>query len=144
MRLFSLKCTMVKKHSYGKAEKLKSRKLMDQLFREGKTFSIFPLKVFYMLASEQMDFPVKTGVGVSSRNFKKAVHRNRVKRLLREAYRTEKNALHEYVTVHQKQVVVFLLYIDKVLPGHETIKTTMPVIMQRLVKKLNETAFTNT
>ena len=135
---------MAKKFSYGKAEKLKSRKLMDQLFREGKTFSIFPLKVFYMQPTAALDFPIKTGVGVSSRNFKKAVHRNRVKRILREAYRTEKNILHDHLNAHQKQLVVFLLYVDKVLPEYETIKATMPVVLQRLVKKLNETAATNT
>ena len=135
---------MAKMFSYSKAEKLKSRKLMDQLFREGKTFSIFPLKVLYMQPTAILDFPVKAGVGVSSRNFKKAVHRNRVKRIMREAYRTEKNILHNYLAVHQKQVVVFMLYIDKTLPGYETIKTAMPVVLQRLVKKLNETAAANT
>lgn len=117
---------------------------MDQLFREGKTFSIFPLKVLYMQPTAELDFPVKAGVGVSSRNFKKAVHRNRVKRIMREAYRTEKNILHNYLTVHQKQVVVFMLYIDKILPEYEKIKTIMPVVLQRLVKKLNETAAANT
>ncbi|HRH49585.1 MAG TPA: ribonuclease P protein component [Panacibacter sp.] len=135
---------MAKMFSYSKAEKLKSRKLMDQLFREGKTFSIFPLKVFYMQPTAILDFPVKAGVGVSSRNFKKAIHRNRVKRIMREAYRTEKNVLHDYLNLHQKQVVVFMLYIDKILPEYETIKTVMPVVLQRLVKKLNETAAANT
>ncbi len=117
---------------------------MDQLFREGKTFSIFPLKVLYMQPTTALDFPVKAGVGVSSRNFKKAVHRNRVKRIMREAYRTEKNILHDYLTVQQKQVVVFMLYIDKILPEYEKVKTIMPVVLQRLVKKLNETAAANT
>ncbi len=135
---------MAKIFSYGKAEKLKSRKLLDQLFNEGKTFSIFPLKVFYLQPDAALDFPAKIGVGVSSRNFKKAVDRNRVKRILREAYRTEKKPLHDYLEANGRQVAVFLLYIDKTLPGYEKIKTNMPHVLERLIKKLDETAVANT
>jgi ribonuclease P protein component len=48
---------MAKQFSYGKEEKLKSRKLTEQLFSKGKTFTVFPLKVFYLPVSETMDFP---------------------------------------------------------------------------------------
>lgn len=130
--------------SYGKLEKLKSRKLLDELFKEGKTFSIFPVKVFYLLPLEPLDFPIKTGVGVSSRYFKKAVDRNRIKRLLREAYRTAKIPLYECVKTQQKQITLFLLYIDKTIPEKGNIKSTMPQIIERLVKKINETAASNT
>ena len=135
---------MAKIFSYGKVEKLKSRKLLDQLFSEGKTFSIFPLKVFYLQPAMPLDFSVKMGVGVSSRNFKKAVERNRVKRILREAYRTEKQQLHDYLEANGRQVAVFLLYIDRALPGYEKIKTIMPHVLERLIKKLDETAVANT
>ena len=135
---------MAKIFSYGKAEKLKSRKLLDQLFSEGKNFSIFPLKIFYLLSAVPLDFPLKIGVGVSSRNFKKAVQRNRVKRILREAYRTQKQPLHDYLKANEKQVAVFLLYIDKALPATEKIKNIMPAVLEKLIKKLDEAAVANT
>lgn len=144
MGLFSCTGYMAATFSYGKEEKLKSRKLLDQLFQQGKTFSIFPLKVFYMLPAEALDFPVKTGVGASSRHFKKAVDRNRIKRILREAYRTEKLPLHDFLNMQNKQVAIFILYIDKVLPEYEKIKTTMPLVLEKLIKKLHENAAANT
>jgi len=142
--LFLCKGYMAVNFSYGRPEKLKSRKLLDQLFKEGKTFSIFPVKVFYLQPDETFHFPIKTGVGVSSRHFKKAVDRNRIKRLLREAYRTEKLPLHEFLNNHQKEVAIFFLYIDKILPEKKNIKSIMPQIIERLMKKINETAASNT
>ncbi len=135
---------MPKIFSYGKNEKLKSRKLLEQVFSEGKSFTVFPVKVFYLKPNTPLDFPVKVGVGVSGKHFKKAVDRNRIKRLLREAYRTEKLALHKYLQEQNKHVVVFLLYIDKVLPEYAVIKTKMPLILERIIKQLNEASAANT
>lgn len=135
---------MAKQFSYGKKEKLKSRKLTDELFRKGKTFTVFPLKVFYMPVDQPLDFPVKAGVGTSSRHFKKAVDRNKVKRLLRETYRTEKVALNDYVGANQKHLTIFFLYIDKVLPDHALIKSKMMQVIDKLIKQLHEVAAANT
>ena len=92
---------MPKEFSYNKKEKLKSKKQLDNVFENGKDFTVFQLKIFYILNADQ-DNILKTGVGVSSRNFKKAVQRNRIKRLLREAYRTEKLPLHLYLENNKK------------------------------------------
>ena len=135
---------MSKPFSYNKQEKLKSRKLLERLFSKGRSFSIFPLKVFYLVPEEKLDFYIKTGVGVSGRNFKKATQRNHVKRLLREAYRTEKTPLHQFLKEQGKQAVVFILYIDKGEPVFATIKEKMPVALKRLIKELNENSIKNT
>lgn len=91
-----------------------------------------------------LDFNIKIGVGASTKNFKKAVHRNRIKRLLREAYRTEKLLLHNYLQQHNKHIIIFLLFIDKTLPDYTTIKNKMPFILQQLIKELNEEIAANT
>ena len=134
---------MTKAFSYNKTEKLKSRKQLDILFAKGKSFTVFPVKVWYAYAEEQ-DNILKTGVGVSSRNFKKAVHRNRVKRLLREAYRTEKQPLHTYLNNTEKKLAVFLLFVDKTLPAYSVVKEKTGLCIQRLIKQLNEMDIKNT
>lgn len=135
---------MPSKFSYGKQEKLKSRKLIDQLFAGGKTFSVFPVKVFYLPVEEPLDNPVKAGVGVSTRHFKKAVDRNRIKRLLRESYRLEKQVLYDAVNTRQKRLAVFFLYIDKVKPEPALLQQKMPLILQKLIKALHENTAANT
>jgi len=134
---------LTKAFSYNKTEKLKSRKQLDILFEKGKSFTVFPVKVWYAYAEEQ-DNILKTGVGVSSRNFKKAVHRNRVKRLLREAYRTEKQPLQTYLNNTEKKLAVFLLFVDKALPAYSVVKEKTGLCIQRLIKQLNEVDIKNT
>ena len=141
MRLFLL--MRERRSSYNKREKLKSRKQLHRLFAEGKTFIVFPVKVFYELNTAQ-DNVLKTGVGVSRKNFKKAVQRNRIKRLLREAYRTEKQPLHAYLNNNEKQLVLFLLFIDRELPPYAVVKEKMKLCIQRLIHVLNEVDIKNT
>ena len=135
---------MGKDFSYGRKEKLKSRKQLAELFDTKQSLFLFPLKVFYLEPSQIQDSRVKAGVGVNSRNYKKAVDRNRIKRVLREAYRTNKLPLHEYLESHNKQLVVFFLYVDKLLPQQGVLQNKMPLIIQQLIKRLDENAPKNT
>jgi ribonuclease P protein component len=91
-----------------------------------------------------MEHAVKTGMGVSSRIFRKAVDRNRVKRLLREAYRTEKLPLHEYLDASGKRVLLFILYTDRSFPEYSLLKTKMHIALHRLVNELHEASPANT
>ena len=135
---------MANKFSYSAKEKLKSRKLLDELFASGKSFSIFPVKVFYKEVKAPIDFPVKVGVGVSSKKFKKAVDRNRIKRLLRECYRLHKFPLSEYAKKENRQFSVFFLYLDKTLPTQSGLLEKMPLLIDKLIKQWNENTATNT
>jgi ribonuclease P protein component len=135
---------MAKIFSYGRNEKLKSRKLMQELFSKGKTFTVYPVKIFYMQPDGELDHPVKVGVGTSTRYFKKAVERNRIKRLLREIYRIEKLPLHKYLNSSGKQVVIFFLYVDKSMPQFSELKTKIHLALHKLIKQLNEASAENT
>ena len=124
---------MTTNQSYGKKEKLKSRKELDALFNGGKSFLVFPVKVLYAY-TDATSAAVKTGVGVSSRYFKKATDRNRVKRLLRETYRTEKAPLLEVIQTQSISLNVFLLYVDKSLPEYTNLKKVMNTVIQKLIQ----------
>jgi len=121
---------MTSTYSYHSKEKLKSRKMLDELFTKGRSFSVFPVKVFYMPLSEVVDHPIKAGVGVSAKNFRKAVQRNRIKRLLREAYRLNKTILP--ANADRKPVAVFFLYIGKEMPDFVLLNEKMPLILTKL------------
>jgi ribonuclease P protein component len=110
---------------------------MEALFKQGKSFSVFPVKVLFR-QPETTGYALQTGVGAGSRHFKRAVHRNRIKRLMRESYRLHAAPLQEYLRERGQPLVVFLLYIDKVLPEQELLHQKMPAIIRRLIKELNE------
>lgn len=123
-------------HSYGKAEKLKSRTALNALFTGGQSFSVFPVKVFYSKMNEAAAVPVKAGVGVSARNFRKAVDRNRIKRLLRESYRLQKASLHEKLTAKQSSLAVFFLFTGKELPDQPLLMEKMRAALAKLEEKI--------
>jgi ribonuclease P protein component len=142
---------MTTNNTYSKQEKLKSRKALEQLFAKGKSFSVFPIKVFYtvsdQLVGDVIDNPeikinetglVQAGVGVSSRIFKKAHDRNKVKRLLREVYRTQKQPLYTSVASNQQQLNVFFLYIGKELPVFADLQVAMEKTLEKLIRKISE------
>ncbi|MFM6970217.1 MAG: ribonuclease P protein component [Sediminibacterium sp.] len=122
--------------SYNKFEKLKSRKQIELLFAKGKSIASFPVKVFYLPVEHTPVHPVQVGVGVSARNFKKAVDRNTIKRRMREAYRLHKLPLHEHLVAQQKSVVVFILWIDKQIPTTAALQDLMPTVIEKLIKQL--------
>ena len=128
---------MSKINSYPKQEKLKSRKALDELFATGKSFTVFPIKVFYTLNPSDQTLYNKTGVnagvGVSARIFKKAVERNRVKRLLREVYRTQKQELASTIELKKLHASVFFLFIGKELPELADLKKPMKKVLEKLI-----------
>lgn len=127
---------MVGTFSYNKFEKLKSRKQIELLFAKGKSISAFPVKVFYLPVDHTPVHPAQVGVGVSARNFKKAVDRNTIKRRMREAYRLHKLPLHEHLVAQQKSVAVFILWIDKQMPTTAALQELMPAVIEKLIKQL--------
>ncbi len=136
---------MGKQFTLGRQERLKSRQLVDQLFREGESLAVFPFRVYYLLqpagapGSKGMPASVQCGFGVSSRQFKKAVHRNRVKRVSREAWRLQKQALEEKMNARPDRLVLFLLYTGKELPDFNLVKEKLAVILTRLTTVIDET-----
>ena len=119
----------------GKEDKLKSRKTIDEVFKSGSNFSVYPFKIWYLPGKHKTT--LQTGFGVSARQFKKAVDRNKVKRLMREAYRLQKNELQHQLQQEQKQLRLFILYIGKELPDYEICFKKFTAILNRLSKLVN-------
>ena len=121
-------------NTYPRNEKLKSRKLIQQLFAEGKSVTASPIKCFYLANPSELSETLQTGVGASARNFKKAVHRNRIKRLLREAYRLNNQSLHQKLEEKKIRLALFILFIGKELPTQPAIEVAVQTALEKLRK----------
>lgn len=120
------------KFTFNKKEKLKSEKLINRLFAEGQSVVAYPLRLVYLPVVFDDGVQVKTGVSVSKRNFKKAVDRNRIKRLLREAYRLEKG---KYFNNFSASYAFMILYIGKDGTDFDTIEQKMKELFQKFLQK---------
>jgi ribonuclease P protein component len=125
-----------KPYSLGKSERLKSRKQIDQLFEKGKKITLFPFRILFLL--EKVGGIVKAGFTVSSKNFPRAVDRNRIKRLTRETYRLQKKELEEAVVKNDYSLHLFFIYTGKEMPVHEEISLSLRKLLDKLLKILNE------
>jgi ribonuclease P protein component len=108
------------------------------VFTGGQSFAVFPLKVFFMALPAETGQLVQAGVGVSARNFRKAVDRNRIKRLLREAYRLNKTVFTEGLAIKEKQLAVFFLYTGKELPELVLLNEKMRKALDKLAQTVNK------
>jgi ribonuclease P protein component len=81
------------RNTYSKVEKLKSQKQIEHLFSDGKSVAVYPLRLVFAKLPGTDETGLKIGVSASKKYFKKATQRNRIKRLLREAYRLNKTLL---------------------------------------------------
>ncbi|WP_299332875.1 ribonuclease P protein component [uncultured Psychroserpens sp.] len=121
--------------TYPKTEKLKSQKLIEQLFSEGKSISAYPLRMVYLQTNfEDDNIRFKTGVSVSKRNFKNAVDRNHIKRLLREAYRLNKS---EYFNNILSSYALMILYIGKDGTDFDSVDKKMKDLLGAFSKKVS-------
>jgi len=118
------------RQTFSKKEKLKSKKDVGVLFAEGKYLKAFPLKLIYVELPElDESIPYRVGVSVSKRLFKKAVNRNRIKRLIREAYRLNKQII--YKTESEKTYAMMFLYSSKDQPEYHTIETALLKLLNK-------------
>lgn len=114
--------------SFPKKEKLTSKIIIDRLFKEGESRFKYPFRILFLSAdSYTQDFP-QILISVSKRNFKRAVDRNRIKRLIREAYRLQKNDLLAFFP--KKPSSIAILYTAKEEIQLEELKKKLYLIIK--------------
>lgn len=145
-------------YTLGKEERLKSRKQIQMLFTQGKSFSLPPFRVYYKAepivanninepglkdtipstpsgrSGESHESGSRFAVGVSSRHFKRATDRNRIKRLIRESWRLQKAELNDMLRREGKQLNVFFIYTAKEPGNFESIKKATTFALQKLLR----------
>lgn len=121
--------------TYNKYEKLKSKKAIEKLFTEGRSVAAYPFRMVYMQTTFADHAPVKTGVSVSKKYFKKAVDRMRIKRLMREAYRLNKT---RYFNNISTPYAFMILYIGNSKPTYQQTEQSMNKLFKKFTNAISK------
>ena len=121
------------KYTLGKQERLKSKKLIEKLYKEGSSVKAFPLRMVFLQTEHTSDYPAQIGVSVAKRNFKKAPDRNRLKRLMRESYRLQKEVVYNNLDL---AYVFMISYLGKEEKDYEEIYAKMNKLLNLFIKEI--------
>jgi ribonuclease P protein component len=127
---------MNKTNSFPKAEHLCGEKRIARLYTQGEAFMAFPFRVVFRIEQKKDLATASVMVSVPKKRFKRAVKRNRLKRLLREAYRLNKHALIDLLDEKQLQIHVVFNYVSDEELDFVTVEKKMKAALQKLMDKI--------
>jgi len=126
---------------FNKAERLKSKIVIDQLFdrKVANSFSAYPIRLIWVPIEIPInDYPVLFSMSVPKRKFRKAADRNQLRRRIREAYRLHKHILYEALAESDQQYGFMLLYTAKDALPYEVIEKSIQKMIRRFLKDLTK------
>jgi len=129
---------MMAKEGFPKYERICKENDIQVLFDEGHGFSVYPYRVIYLFRhDESRPVTCRLLVSVSKKRFHHAFKRNRVKRLMREAWRKNKAPLYEICQKDNISVDVALVYTATVIHSYEEVFTKTQKAVKEIVKRYN-------
>jgi len=127
--------------TFNKSERLRSKKAIEILYLKGKSKNFFPIRIVVLknnldILSLEKKSPVRFMVSVPKKRFKLAVKRNRVKRLIREAWRLNKHILYAELERKNLSCDVMFLYMTNEIPTLELIQKKLPGIFNFILEEI--------
>lgn len=118
-------------YSLGKSERLCSKTLIEELLTSKISFVKYPYRVIVKKSSLPGEYPARIAISVSKKRFKRAVQRNRIKRLTREAYRLNKTNFYQSMTGGQTLDILFI-FLDNRLPDFSKTDKALKAALQKI------------
>jgi ribonuclease P protein component len=126
------------KETFSKPERLSSKKAIEALFANGRSFYCFPFLVVWSYTSSDMPFPAQVAFSVSKKSFKLAVTRNLIKRRAREAYRKNRNLLYDFLVASDKKIVFTMIFREKSVADYTVIENSVKAMINKFASIIGE------
>ena len=123
-------------NSFPKSEHLCGEKRITRVFTQGEAFICYPLRVVFLINQKPDKEPVQVMVSVPKKRFKRAVKRNRIKRLIRETYRLNKQSFVENLIEKQIQIQIAFNYVSDEELDFVAIEKKMKIALQKLNERI--------
>ncbi|HKK76445.1 MAG TPA: ribonuclease P protein component [Saprospiraceae bacterium] len=125
-------------YTFAKVERLKSRKQIKKLFSAGNSYAVYPLRLVWLpLPEVPAGVPVQFALTVAKKRIRRATHRNRVRRRIREAWRLNKHTLYQKIADHPESFAFMIIFTGKEEEAtYVNIERAMQTIIERFPKKI--------
>lgn len=130
----SASATPIRSQTFRKAERLTSRKTFELLLKNGRSVQETPFRLIWLVEKSESPFPAQVAFAVPKKNFKSAVHRNRIKRMMREVYRKNKAGFYPLLLTKEKQLAILIVYNGKTIPEFKEVENQLTKILKRLAE----------
>jgi ribonuclease P protein component len=118
---------------FSKEERLCSEKLLNELFKNGSSFLFYPFRVTWLVQPSTQQFPVQVVVSVPKKRFKRSVDRNRLKRIIKEAYRLNKaSLLYSFLEQKDQNILLALNFVGKEILDYHYVERKMIKMLENL------------
>lgn len=119
--------------SFGKAYKLCSKLLIDEIFSSGKMAKAYPFIIRYKTVELPTNTPFQVVISAPKRRFRHAFQRNRIKRVCREVLRKQKHILETPLREKGKQMGLFLIYTGKEELSSQELSHKCEVLFKKII-----------
>jgi ribonuclease P protein component len=125
----------VGRNRFKRSEKLKSSRVIGDLFISGNIITVSPLKLFWKFDNHNQAVPVRMAVAVPGKNIKRSVDRNLIKRRIREAYRLNKHNLIDTLSEKKLCLIFVFLYLPKTICSYQQISEAVIKVLSVMAEK---------
>lgn len=113
-----------------KAERLRGKKLLTELFKNGRVVKSFPFILLYVPADFPGKTPAQLAISIPKKRVRLAVNRNRIRRQVRETYRKNKHILYDLLKQGNQQYAMLLIFV-----GNESVLDSN-LVQQKITRLL--------
>jgi ribonuclease P protein component len=126
----------IEKSTFTKSERLCSKKIIEDIFANGKKLKAFPFVAnFLIIDSKDCDWDnqVKIVISVPKKKVRFANKRNRVKRQIKEAYRLNKSTFYSELNNKNKHLALFLIYLGKEKEDYQYLEQKLKTTLNKIL-----------
>jgi ribonuclease P protein component len=120
---------------FKKSERLKSRKTIGKLFTEGNNIYHYPFRMVWLVSGSGENVPARIGVSVPARRIRKAVKRNRIKRLVRESYREHRGILYDSLTKNYLKIDLMIIYSSGTIYDYDFLNLKIRELIHKFIQE---------
>ena len=128
------------RQTFSRDERLRSRKLIEKIIESGKSIHVTPFRFSWTITELDTAFPVQIAISVPKRIFKRAVDRNRIRRLVWEVYRKNKSGLYALLKSQNIQCALLVVFNGRKVPEYGEVEKKFLITLQRFEETILKTS----